>query len=509
MRIRALLVAALTLALVVTTSACGGESGDGGTTSAASATRTTEEQNLDGTLTVALSGDITDFDPHTNALVVYGSAIRRTVFSSLVRYDEKMELQADLADSWEASPDATTYTFQLNPDARFSDGTPVDAAAVVASLERVAEQESALAERVAGVESYEVLGDNELQIKLRAPDAAFLDGLTDIAIVPRSNFADVRRAPVGSGPFTMKEWVANDRIVLERNEDYWGEAPKVQSIVFKPIPDQQVALSSLKSGRIDAIAEPPANMLDETSGGLQVIEPDNPLSVVMLELGVKRGKLGDVRVRRALAHALDKDSIRKIAYRDRGSEPFWTPTPRGSWAFDEVEGYPYDLEQARALLEEAGAEDLSFTLTLLAGFPEAQETARIWQQSLREIGVDMKIEVDELSVWLDKYNSRDFEAIWNFYAASGDPNLFYSAMWPQIKNGGFENADIDRLAREAVSTADVEERTALYHELDGTFVDELPVIVVQSRPVGVIASDEVSDLKVDGRGMLVLTDVSR
>ncbi|RIK07051.1 MAG: hypothetical protein DCC49_10755 [Acidobacteria bacterium] len=463
----------------------------------------------DDTLTIALTGDITDFDPHTNSLVSYFSTIRRTVFSSLVRFDSQMRLRPDLALKWTSDPRATRFTFTLRTNARFQDGTPVTAQSVVASIQRLIKKKSPMSSRVASVKSAVAVNPRTVRITLKTPNAAFLAEVSDVAIIAPSSFSSARSKPVGSGPFRFVKWTPNSEIVLERNDAYYGTKPQVGSLIFKPIPDPQITLGNLKSGEVDVFAEPTSNVMASTKGnGLKVVRPTKGSgSVVTLELGTTRGKLSDVRVRQALAYALDKTAIRKIVYSDLGGISYWGPTPPVSFAFTPISGYPYNLARAAALIKQAGAEGFSFTYETPAGYPDGVETAKIWQQGLKKIGVNMKIRVSELSIWLDKYNSRNFDATWNFYEGGPDPSVWYSAMWPQIKNGGYQNALIDKLAPKAVATSNQELRKRLYHQLDSAVVKDLPIIVVQSRPLGAIAQDHVRGLQVAATGILIFDHV--
>lgn len=457
------------------------------------------------TLTVSISGDINDFDPHTQQLLTFTWAIRHHVFEPLVRYDANMEIAPALATSWEPNEDATSWTFELDPAARFHDGTPVDAEAVIASFRRLSRQPGIWATKISNVKGYTAVDEHTIRIDLTEPDAAFPDDLTDLAVIAPSSFRSARTTPVGSGPYRFVHWRANDEIVIERNDAWRGEPPKIRRIVYKPVSDPQVALTNLRGGQLDVITEPPTSLYNQArSAGAKLVEPEFSFSLALIEMSTTRGEFADRRVRQALAHAFDKESIRKIAYRDLG-DSFWTPSPPGLWTYlEDGPGYEYDLEKARALLAEAGAENLSFTLTVLQGYPEAQQTARIWQQSLREIGVDMRILVEEVSVWLDRYVGRDWTAIWNISPVSGDPAAFYAVMMGQHFAGDYRNPEMQRLMAEGLATTDRDARTDIYHRLDEMVVDDLPIMVVQSRPLAVIVREDVEGVVVDARGWVRL-----
>jgi len=477
---------------VVTTSVALAACGGGG-----------DEPGGTGELVVALPGDIDNFDPHTNQLVTYQYAVKNLVFSSLVKYDQDLAIVPDLA-TFEVNGDATQFTFELHPDAVFQDGTPVNAEAVVSSLERAAESKDSIwAPRLATVASYKTPSETSVVITLTAPNAAFLAGITDISILAPSNFADAKSKPVGSGPYSFVSWEPNTEIVLERFDDYFGEPGAADRIVEQPIADQQVALNNLYSGSVDVIVSVSAATAGQVdTSRATLVQPQSSNNLSLIEFN-SSGTLSDPRVRQALAYAMDKDAIREIAYGGGGTSQ-WSPLPESSWAYEEQEGYPYDLDKARALLEEAGATDLSFTLDVLSGNPEAEQLARIWQESLAEIGVTMEPKVSELSVWLDAYVSRDYDAIWNSFNVGGDPNSFFDIIMTPHLGDDYPNKEVADLAAQAVSTRDRDERAALYDQLQQTVVDELPVLIVQSTPIASVASTDVDGYAVNPLGWALL-----
>src|SRR5690606_18044517 len=152
--------------------------------------------------------------------------------------DVDLMIQPDLAE-YEVNEDATAFTFSINPDATFQDGTDVDADAVIASLERAAGADGSIwAPRLADVASYEAMDDTTVVVTLNSPNAAFLAGLTDIAIIAPSNFDDVSSKPIGSGPYGFTSWEANKQIELTRYDGYFGEKSPTKTIIEQPIADQ-------------------------------------------------------------------------------------------------------------------------------------------------------------------------------------------------------------------------------------------------------------------------------
>jgi peptide/nickel transport system substrate-binding protein len=454
-------------------------------------------------IVVAIPGDVTDFDPHTDQLVVYEYAVRSLVFSSLVKYDANLKLVPDLA-TYSVNATATTFTFHINPKATFQDGTKVTATSVIDSLKRAAgEKASIYAPRLAGISNYAAPDSKTVVLTLSAPNAAFLAGLTDIAIVAPSDYSKAKSDPIGSGPYKFVSWTPNKQIVLERYDGYFGAKSPTKKIIEEPITDQQVALNDLYSGSVDILASATtATAAQVDKSRARVVSPASSNSLSLIEFN-SSGKLADPRVRQALAYALDKKSIQKIAYGGQG-DLIWSPLPKSSWAYQAQSGYPYDLTKAKALLASAGASNLSFTLDLPSGFPDAQQIARVWQASLAKIGVTMKTNVSELSTWLQAYTTRKYDATWNTFNVSGDPSSFFDVIMTPHLGDDYKNPQMTALMQQAVAVSSEAKRKAIYEQLEKMVVDQLPVMIVQSTPIDSVAASDVTGYKVNPLGWALL-----
>ncbi len=456
---------------------------------------------------VAIPGDIDNFDPDTNQLITYQYAVKALVFSSLVKYDQNLKVVPDLA-TFTVNSDATKFTFKLTSGALFQDGTKVDAKAVVASLKRAAGTKGSIwAPRLAGVSDYATPDASTVEITLSTPNAAFLAGLVDISILAPSSYDDTAKKPVGSGPYKFVSWQPNKQITLTRFDDYFGGKAPTKTIVEKPITDQQVALNDLYSGSIDVIANASTATTKQVDASrAKVVTPSTTNSMDLIEYN-SSGKLADPRVRQALAMAFDKKSIQKIAYSGAGSTT-WSPLPASSWAYEKQDGYTYDLDKAKALLAEAGASNLSFTLYILSGYPQAEQMARVWQQDLAKVGVTLTPKVSELSVWLDAYVSRDYDAIWNSFNVGGDPNSFFDVIMTPHVNDDYPNAQVKSLMADAIATSDQDARAKIYAKLQKTIVDQLPVMVIEWAPVSSITSPKVTGYRMNPLGWALLDKVA-
>ncbi len=459
------------------------------------------------TVTVALPSDITSFDPATNQLIEYIYAIRNNVFSTLVKYGPNLAVVPDLATP-AVNKQATVFTFTLHPGALFQNGAKVTATEVVQSLKRAAGKKSVYAPYLSAVRKYEVLNPTTLKLVLSKPDAALLDALTNIAIVAPSDFAKASTDPIGSGPFEFVKWVPNNEIVLKAFPKYFGKKPAYSQLVFKIIPNPSVEVNDLASGAVDVVPELPASSLAAVSSSRdRVVKASSSNSLALIEFNSK-GKLGNPLIRQALAYALDKPAIRKIAYGGYGVST-WNPVPPSSWAYANLNPYSYNLSKAKALLAKAGAPNLSFTVDLPAGYPEAVQTATVWQSSLAQIGVSLKIDTEEISVWLQNYINHTYDAIWNFFNESGDPNSFYNIIMLPHLQADYHNPGMQKLIGNALATSNQATRKILYQALDKMVVNQLPVMVIQTRPLFSAVSKSVHGYQLNPLGWGIFTGIRK
>ncbi len=482
--------------------ACGEKKKSGTETAAAPAGSTADAGGApapsNATLRVSIPGDIDNFDPYTNQLIQYEWAVRNTVFSTLVRYDADLKIVADLAEP-ATNADATQFTLKLKDGVKFSDGETLDAAAVITSLKAAAKSKGIYAPRLAGVKSYSTPDASTVIIRLKSPDAAFLDGLTHIAIVAPDHLESARKTPVGSGPYTFVSWKPNSAIVLKRNPTYHGPKAPFAELVLKPITDEQVALNDLYAGDIDVVGSASTSTVKQVDASrATVVRPTTSNSMALVEYG-KGGVVKDVKVRQALAYALDREAIKKIAYGDEG-ESGWSPLPTGSWAHKDESGYPFDVAKAKELISQAGAAGKTITFDIVSGTTEATQMGRVWQQALAKAGIKLKIRSSELSVWLDRYVKRRYDAIYNYFNVTSDPNSFFDVIMKPHLQDNYKNPEMDKLVTEGISTSDEAARKRSYAKLQDLMVQGLPVMTVQSRPLAAIAAKPVSSVVLNPLG---------
>lgn len=358
--------------------------------------------------------------PHLDPTAGAAAAIReigyRNIFEGLTRIDRDGAVQPLLARDWEISDDGLVYTFHLQEGVKFHDGSPMTSADVAFSFERAMAEDSVNAQKqlFEPIEKIETPDDHTVVITLKRPTGHFPFNLGwgDMVIVSPASADTNRSQPVGTGPFRFAEWVPGDRIVLTRNPDYWGEPVALERATFKIIPDPAAAVAAMMAGDVDAFANFPA------PEAIPQFEADPRFTVVIgstegetiLAINNGRAPFDDLKVRQAIAHAIDRQAIIDGAM-------FGFGTPIGSHfaphhpAYVDLTGvYAYDPDKAKALLAEAGHAD-GIKATLKLPPPSyARRGGEVVAEQLRQVGIDLEIIPVEWAQWLEQvFRGKDYD----------------------------------------------------------------------------------------------------
>ncbi len=281
-------------------------------------------------LTIALQLEPPHLDPTSAAAGAIDSVLYSNVFEGLTRFMSDGSVVAGLAESWEISEDGTTYTFALRDGVSFHDGTTMDAEDVKFTLDRARAEDSANAQKAlfAGISEVIVIDPNTVEVKLSAADGNFLFNMAwgDAVIVAPESIETIKQTPIGTGPFKFDNWVQGDRIEISRNTSYWGDAPALEAATFKFISDPTAAFAAMMAQDIDAFAGFPApeNLPQfEADPRFQVLVGSTEGETI-LSTNNKLPPLDDVRVREAIAHAIDRQAIIDGAMFGLGT-PNWYP----------------------------------------------------------------------------------------------------------------------------------------------------------------------------------------
>ena len=347
-------------------------------------------------ITIGMQLEPPNLDPTGGAAAAIDEVVYANVFEGLTRYQPDGTIAPALAESWEVSEDGTVYTFRLHPGVTFHDGTPLTSEDVKFSLDRARAEDSTNAQKAlfAGIAEVEAVDDLTVRVTLSAPNGAFPVNMAwgDAVILAPESAEAAATAPVGSGPFRFVRWVQGDRIELERNPDYWGEAPALETATFKFISDPTAAFAAMMAGDIDVFPGYPApeTLAQFGADPRFALLTGSTEGETILAMNNKSEALSDIRVRQAISHAVNRQEIIDGAMFGYGTPIGTHFAPHNPDYVDLTELSAHDPDKTRALLAEAGKEGM--TLRLMLPPPVyARRGGEIIAAQLREVGLETEI----------------------------------------------------------------------------------------------------------------------
>jgi ABC-type dipeptide/oligopeptide/nickel transport system permease component/ABC-type transport system substrate-binding protein len=426
-------------------------------------------------LTLALQLEPPNLDPTSGAAVATDEVVYANIFEGLVRLDRDGAIKPLLATWWEAAPDGLTYTFHLREGVRFHDGTPFDAGVAKFSLERAIAPGSTNVQKQAldVIRQVEVVDPLTVRLHLRQADSNLLSvlALGDTVMVSPRSVATLATAPIGTGPFRFSGWRRGDAVTLVRNETYWDAPAKLRQVVFKFIADPAAAFAAIRTHDVDAFPDYPApeNLAElRADPSLKVISASSEGEVI-LAINNRSGPLADVRVRRAIQHALDRRAIIDGAMYGYGT-PIGSHFPPQNGAYVDLTGlYPHDVAKAKALLAEAGYPD-GFSLTMKLPPPNyARRSGEIAASQLAAVGIKIKIENLEWAQWLDQvYGRHAFDLSVVSHAEPMDYGIYDKADY----YFGYHSDALHGLMEALKATTDEAQRTAILQQIQRKIADD-------------------------------------
>lgn len=439
---------------------------------------------------------------------VFDGTISNAIYSSLMAYSPDREVVPQLAESLE-SDDLQVWTLTLNPGIEFSDGTPLDAEAVKFNFERHAdiEEGSRAYQNARNIAEMTVIDDLTLEIALEFPWAPFPEvlagniGRIGSPTAIQNDPEGFNRNPVGAGAFVLSEWATGERIVLDRNSNYWVDGqPYLDRIIIRPIPDTQTRITSAETGEIDlAQSVNGAEIAAAPERGLQGFPGEGPGVTVWMNNNVP--PFDDVRVRRAVLMALDKETIFNVVYDGAGQYPpnqFIIANDSPFSARDEIEYPQYDPEAAAALIAEYEAEHGPVSITYACyGQADLVNMAQIAQQMWNAVGINAEIEIqDQLSVIANVLGG-NFSI--SCFGATGqaDPDLaFYNQMHSDSDTNyaGYANPEVDEALEIGRVSADFDERYEAYLVVQQALADDVPFFQIATSPWGWFGSPQLGGM---------------
>lgn len=477
-----------------------------------------------GTLTVRSSSDVQNMDPaRLNATL--DDSLARNIYSGLVRYGPHGfdTVVPDLAQDWNISEDGLTYTFHLRPDARFHHGYGrVTAQDVVFSLMR--HKDPAVASVHLGdaaiIDDVQALDDDTVQITLTQPFPGFLTEYLAYRpgyIVSERAMEDLGGAfgtnPVGSGPFEWANYVPNSQITLRPFSDYYGDTGTLSEVRVVYIKEDALFQIALQNGDVDVGYVHEADIQQSLLNNTSLKTVSAPAAQTMyLMLNVTRPPLDDVRVRRALEYATNKDQLVGFVLNGLGAPTDTLPNPYVFGYLDEVK-YHYDPDQARELLAEAGYPN-GFDISIMVRPQQLEaEQATALQSMWREVGVNVTIIGPiESAQASERRTAGNFEITTVARMRLGPDQYFtpqyHSKSIPTSNSSRYSNPEMDRLIDEAKAELNDDRRRELYYEIQRLAQDELPVIPLYNPLLVVAMRPEVNGVRIPGSESFLFSEIS-
>lgn len=439
------------------------------------------------------------------------------VYDGLVYYGENGQIKPALAESWEISEDGKTYTFKLREGVKFSDGSPFNAQNAVKNFDTIFAPENrenhAWFAFTNYLESYRAVDDMTFEIKLSTAYSATLYDLAmirpirflaDAGFPQDGNTAKEIAAPIGTGAWVLKEHKKDEYATFVRNEHYWGEKPAASEVTIKAIPDSETLALQFESGDIDLIYGNGLISLDrfnvyrEDSG--YTTDTSEPMSTRMLLMNTGSSKLSDVKVRQALSHAVDKESVAANIFGgvEKAADTIFAPNVPNTNV--PLEKYDYNLEKAEKMLDEAGwvkgadgireknGEKLVLYFPYIASKITDKSVGEYVQGEWQKIGVQVDLKaLEEKTHWANA-SKGDFDIMMNFsWGAPWDPHAFLTSMTEVSDNGGPDyaaqkalpmKADIDKTIQALLVESDEAKLKEMYTDVLTTLHEQAVYIPV-------------------------------
>lgn len=461
------------------------------------ASETSTAKSPDNDMVVAMQADITNLDPHVSSNGV-SNTVTNTMYEALVTFDADANIIPMLAKEWTMSEDGLTYTFVLNEGVTFHDGEPFNAEAVIANWERgKADQSLRVYSQTKSWVSAVADSEYQLTITLDAPNNTFLNKLTQVRIVSPKAIEELgkdglAKQSAGTGPYVFAERVDGGYTKVVRNENYWREGPKVDSLTFKVVPEDGSRIAMLKTGEADIITPVPPIQVEQIEGDSNI--------VVMNEKGITyryvtlnknytladgRQPFNDVRVRQAMNYAFDNEAFCQVVFQGYAVKPTSIFSDSIMY-YAEQTPYDLDLEKAQALMEEAGYAD-GFPVTIWVDNTTIEmQGAEFVKQQLAQINIDVTVEPQESTTIADRTALPEDETevqMWyvnwssGSYEADGSMrNILHGDKFPPsgYNTAFWNNAEFNQLLDDALVSTDEAEIADLYAQAQAIAWEECP-----------------------------------
>lgn len=443
----------------------------------------------------------------------------RHIHDNLVEFTEKGDIVPMLATSWEASKEGLTWTFHLRKGVTFHDGTPFNADAVIFNLRRVTDPEKRTRRTSLYkpfIKSFEAIDDYTVRIQMKVPFGALLAHFAHGAggiVSPKAleKYQDkISLHPVGTGPYVFEEWVPGDRIVLKRNDNYWKGKPKVEEIIYKPVPEGGSRVMMLETGEADVIFPVPLIEVDRLrkTRGVKVVIGDTA-RVMYIGMNNLKKPFTDVRVRKALNYAVNKEAIVRNILKGM-AKPSKSMIGSLVWGYSPIKPYEYNPEKAKELLTEAGYPN-GFETSLWTPegrYPMDAQIAEAVAGQLKKVGIKVRLRKWEWAAYIKNTRKKPEEAKYEMFflgwaPSTGDADwgmrpLFYSEMWAPGGSNRFYYKDpgVDKYIKAGMEISGAEERKKAYKKAQEALVNNPPWVMLHDMVQSVGVAEKLKNITV-------------
>ena len=437
-----------------------------------------------GLITAAQGSDVLTLDPTMDTSLI-GMNVMTNVFDQLTTISPRGEVLPMLATAWEGSADARTWTFTVRSDGKFHDGSPVTLDDIVWSYRKIIDdQRSPVRVYLTKVEAVEKVEPDKVRFTLNEPYGPFVRQTSLISIVPRKAYeaagaARFSQMPVGSGPYKVTRWIKDDRVELERNPAYWGGAPSVDAIVFKPIASEAARAAALSSGQIDIASLPPASVDRLSADKGIVISRIDSFRVIYVGADTNNPVLADPRIRQAIDAAINREAIATRLLKGLGRPAGQMVTPV-TFGFDEsIQPTRYDPERARSLLKAAGynGEKIVFQFPNNR-FALGDQVAQAVGGYLTTVGLNIELQGMEYAAMFPLWANRKLNGLhlWAFGPSVMDADLVLGYLYAKGGTGYWIDPQVELLISQQRAESDPDKRKALISRIWRRSQEQLPYI---------------------------------
>ena len=476
-----------------------------------------------GKLVIVRLSDATGLDPHFITDIPSANVVHGKVYETLLAFDKDRNFVPLLATDWKPVDDLT-WDFTLREGVKFHDGTPFNGEAVKATFDRLLDPAtgSPQKDKLGMIKEVIVKDDTHVTLKLSTPYAPLLSILAsnEGSILSPKMIKDtpdqLATHPVGTGPFVFDSWKSGQEITLNKNNDYWGEKVKVDSVVFKVVPEDATRLAMIESGEAHISDQVPVTEIDriENSDKMNLFRTDG-LAVEYVGFNTTKAPFDNVKVRQAVSYAIEREAIISGVYNNVGTLANVAMSPQVFGYSKDVKAYPYDVNKAKSLLKEAGY-DKGIKVTLLTSDrKERINMAEVIQSQLKGIGVDVEIQVMEYGSYIQQIEKGDHQMLiggWGNATGDGDYNqynLFHSASIGAPGNHFYyQNPVVDKLIEQGRVETEPSKRQEIYKQAMQIEMDDAVYVPIRNYEHLAVYNNNVENFRLDASNYLILNEVT-